>query len=262
MPAGNPVINTVSSFPSPRGWRASWPALSYCWHTRCGSTTTRGGPRRCRPTNNGGRQRSANSSGNWSDGRHRHAGGGCTRSSPPPWRLSPWSPGWRPSSSPETTPTARRRRPHPRPELIGRADGTGAGRQRPAACVQGARGSRQELPVPGGPGGQQAQQAAPNRRGADRPGAGQRQHVHRPGQHRHPARQRQGAVHRQQLRQPGPAGLLQRHHLPPADHEPGPVGAAVRRPDRRRAAAARATGSPTSTRPTSTGPTIRSCSSR
>ncbi len=71
------MSNTTSSFPSPRGRRASWPALSSCWHTRCGSTTTRGGPRRCRPTNNGGRQRSANSSGNWSDGPRRPAGGAC-----------------------------------------------------------------------------------------------------------------------------------------------------------------------------------------
>ncbi len=39
-------------------------------------------------------------------------------------------------------------------------------------------------------------------------------------------------VHGQQLRQPGPAGLLRRHHLPPAHHRAEPAGAAVRRPDR------------------------------
>ena len=65
----------------------------------------------------------------------------------------------------------------------------------------------------------------------DRPGAGQRQHVDQPGQHRPAARQRQVTVHGQQLRQPGPAGLLQRHALPPADHLRGAGGAAVRRPD-------------------------------
>ncbi len=54
----------------------------------------------------------------------------------------------------------------------------------------------------------------------DRPGADQRQHVDQPGQHRPAARQRQVAVHGQQLRQPGPAGLLQRHPVPPADHQP------------------------------------------
>ena len=42
----------------------------------------------------------------------------------------------------------------------------------------------------------------------------------------------QVAVHGQQLRQPGPAGLLQRHAVPPVDHHPA-GGAAVRRPDRR-----------------------------
>ncbi len=74
---------------------------------------------------------------------------------------------------------------------------------------------------PAAAGGQQAEQAAAHRQGADRPGAGQRQHGDQPGQHRPAARQRQVAVHRQQLRQPGPAGLLQRHPMPPADHRPG-----------------------------------------
>ena len=87
------------------------------------------------------------------------------------------------------------------------------------------------------------------------PAAGQRQHVHQPGQHRPAARQRQVAVHGQQLRQPGPAGLLQRHPVPPADHQRGTVGAAVRRPDRSGHRRARATSSPTSTRPTSSSPT-------
>ena len=249
-------------FPIPCGWRASWPSLSYCWHTRCGSTSTRGGPRRCRPTNSGGRQRSANSSDNWSDGPRRHAGGGCTRSSAPPWWSSPWSPGWRPTSC-----HPQRLRQHgttaaTTPPIVGDADRNRPRGRRPAARVQGACRSRRQLPVPGRAGGQQAEQAAAHRQGADRPGTDQRQHVHRPGQHRHPARQRQGAVHGQQLRQPGPAGLLQRHPVPPADHQPRPFGAAVRRSDRVRQRRTRATSSPTSTRPTSSSPTIRNCRTR
>ena len=137
-------------------------------------------------------------------------------------------------SSPNATPTARPRRP-PRPRRAARPAPTEPRPWPTASCrVQGARRPRRQLPIPGGPTGQQAEQAAADRQGAHRPGAGQRQHVDRPGQHRPAARQRQGAVHRQQLRQPGPAGLLQRHPLPPADHQRGPCGAAVRRPDRSR----------------------------
>ena len=105
--------------------------------------------------------------------------------------------------------------------------------------------------------GQQAEHAAADREGAHRPGPDQRQHDHQPGQHRPAARQRQVALHRQQLRQPGPAGLLQRHSLPPADHQRGTCRccSAATRPVR--APVARATSSPTSTRPTSTSPTTR-----
>ena len=48
-------------------------------------------------------------------------------------------------------------------------------------------------------------------------------------QHRPATRQRQGAVHRQQFRQPGAAGLLRRHDVSPADHFVGAGRAAVRR---------------------------------
>ena len=93
------------------------------------------------------------------------------------------------------------------------------GRRRPAARVRRAGQPGRQLPVPGvGGEGEQAEQPAPHRQGADRPGADQRQHGDQPGQHRPDARQRQVAVHGQQLRQPGPAGLLQRHAVPPADH--------------------------------------------
>ena len=105
---------------------------------------------------------------------------------------------------------------------------------RPAARVRRTGRPGRQLPVPGvGGEGEQAEQPAAHRQGADRAGAGQRQHGDQPGQHRPDARQRQVAVHGQQLRQPGPAGLLQRHAVPPADHHRGARGAAVRRSDRR-----------------------------
>ena len=43
-----------------------------------------------------------------------------------------------------------------------------------------------------------------------------------------------GAVHREELRQPGRAGYYDGTPLPPAHHRRGPQGAAVRRPDRHR----------------------------
>ena len=63
-----------------------------------------------------------------------------------------------------------------------------------------------------------ADQAAAHRQGADRSCADQRQHGDQPGQHRPDAGQRAITVHGEQLRQPRPAGLLQRHPLSPADH--------------------------------------------
>jgi putative transposase len=48
-------------------WVAT-PAFSNAWHTRCRLTRTRGGQRRCRPTNNGVQRQSANSSDSWSAG--------------------------------------------------------------------------------------------------------------------------------------------------------------------------------------------------
>ena len=43
-----------------------------------------------------------------------------------------------------------------------------------------------------------------------------------------------GAVHGAELPAPAASAVLQRHHLPPADHLPDAVGAAVRRPERHR----------------------------
>ena len=70
----------------------------------------------------------------------------------------------------------------------------------------------------------EAGRSAEDRQGAHRPGDDQRQHVHRSGQHRSDPEQRRGAVHGQQLRQPGPEGLLRRHRLPPADHRTESLG--------------------------------------
>ena len=123
------------------------------------------------------------------------------------------------ASAATTTPTDRRRR---RPAAPG---------QLPAFAAPADLGANCQYPASRGQ-GEQAGQPAAHRQGADRPGADQRQHGDQPGQHRPAARQRQGAVHGQQLRQPGPAGLLQRHAVPPADHLRGAGGAAVRRPDR------------------------------
>ena len=115
---------------------------------------------------------------------------------------------------------------------------TSADQRRPvgagtAARLRGARRPRRQLPVPGVAADKASKPINPPRTGKvpDRPGAGQRQHGDQPGQHRPAAGQRQVTVHGQQLRQPGPAGLLQRHPVPPADHLRGAVGAAVRRPD-------------------------------
>ena len=127
-----------------------------------------------------------------------------------------------------------------------------------AAGVRSAAQPRRQLRLSGHHrAGQQAQQAAAVRQGADRPGSGQRELGHQSGQHRPAARQRQGALHRQQFRQPGPAGLLRRHDVSPVDHHADAGCAAVRRPDRARGRADPATGSPTSTPPTSTGSPIR-----
>ena len=82
--------------------------------------------------------------------------------------------------------------------------------------------------------GRQAGQPAAHRQGADRSGAGQRQHGHQSGPHRPAAGQQRITLHGQQFRQPGAAEVLQRHQMPPADHRAGLVGAAVRRPERRR----------------------------
>ena len=124
---------------------------------------------------------------------------------------------------PRRPPPPRRRRPRPQRTPRRRtADPT-----LPAFAAPADLGADCQYPASPGA-GEQAGQSAAHRQGADRPRAGQRQHGDQPGQYRAAARQRQGALHRQQLRQPGPAGLLQRHPVPPADHHRRTVGAAVR----------------------------------
>ena len=131
-------------------------------------------------------------------------------------------------------------------------------RRRHAAAVQGARRPGRQLPVPGvAAAGQQAEQAAPHRQGADRPAQVSASMVDQPGQHRPAARQRQVAVHGQQLRQPGPAGYF--NDTPCHRLTTGPGLAVLQCGDPTgQAPAVRATSSPTSTRPTSTSPTTRS----
>ena len=72
------------------------------------------------------------------------------------------------------------------------------------------------------------------------------------------AGQQRITVHGQQFRQPGRAELLQRHHMPPADHLAGRWRSCNAATRRARAPAGRATSSTTSTRPTSTRPTTPS----
>ena len=159
----------------------------------------------------------------------RRASDGSSRSSDRPWaRSSSSAPSWPPSWSPTRTrtPTRRRRRRAHRPTPAvppPPADG-----KLPLPAFAAPAGPRRQLPVPGRRGRQQAEQAAAYRQGPDRSRAGQRQHEHQPGQHRPAARQRQVAVHGQQLRQPCAAGLLQRHAVPPPDDVAQPGGAAVR----------------------------------
>ena len=254
-------MNTSPSFPSPRS-QGRGPLSATAGTLVARLTSTRGGPRRCRPTNSGGRQPSANSSGNWSDGPRRHAGGGCSRSSAPPSAVvAVVAGGGGRSSSPRRTRTATTAAAPHHPGGSSAAPTAPAPAARRRSCPRSRRprdlGTNCQYPARRRPASKPNKPPRTGEVPTD-PAADQRQHVHRPGQHRPSARQRQGAVHGQQLRQPGPAGLLQRHPVPPADHQsPGLVGAAVRRPDRHRAPAARATSSPTSTRPTSTSPTTR-----
>ena len=151
------------------------------------------------------------------------------------------------ASAATTTPaTAHQRRP------------AGAGDSCPPFAAPANLGANCQYPA--STGGKASKPINPPRTGKvpDRPAAGQRQHGDQPGQHRAAARQRQVAVHGQQLRQPGPAGLLQRHPVPPADHLPRRWRCCSAVTRRARAPAVRATSSPTSTRPTSSSPTTPS----
>ena len=126
---------------------------------------------------------------------------------------------------------------------LGRSEAGGTAIDPAAAGVRCTRRPGCRLPLPGVSGaGEQAGKPAADRQGADRPRAGQRQHGNQPGRYR-VARSTtsKSPCTVQQLRQPGPAGLLQRHALPPVDHHRRTGGAAVRRPDRSAAAAGRAT---------------------
>ena len=238
------MTNTSPSFPPPvrvgRGAYAQhMPGTlgADCEHGRRPGDLRRGGLRRCRPTNSGGRRPSANSSASWSAGQLRRsrrrlftiigsAVGALLVIGAVVATVIVTNKGSNSNTASADTPTPRpRRRPHPPP------DGK-------LPRVRRARRPRRELPVPGRRGGEQEDQPAAHRQGAHRPAADQRQHDHQPGQHRPAAGQRQGALHGQQLRQPGAAGLLQRHPVPPADHVAGlavlqcgdPTGTGHRRP--------------------------------
>ena len=193
MPAGNPVINTTSSVPlfvdvgrDPRTQQRLAHSLPTVASRRVRRRrTSRGGQRRCRPTNNGEQQRSANSSDSWSVGRKRHASAASTRSSARPLAtivvigavvatvvITNRDSGSQTASAATTTPD------HPRAGDTRRSRG-------PLPAFAAPAGLGAELPVPGvGGEGEQAEQPAPHRQGADRPGADQRQHGDQPGQHR------------------------------------------------------------------------------
>ena len=101
-----------------------------------------------------------------------------------------------------------------------------------------------------------------------RPGQGRelQEAVHRgpgdrPGRHHDRDGGRQGPVHHEQLQAPRAGEVLRRHVLPPA-HDEQHLRAAVRRPHRRPAAAARATSSARRTCPTRARTTTRPVRSR
>ena len=173
MPAGNPVINTSSSFPSLRvGSRP--PHSATAWHTRCRLTSDHeednGGADQRTTAGDSEAQTRATAG---APGRRRNAGAASTRSSDPPWpRRRDRSPSWRPSSSPTATPAAAPRSAAPTtPTLIGGADRAGTSpptgscprSRRPPTSARTASTRRRR-------GGEQAEQAAPHRQGPDRPG--------------------------------------------------------------------------------------------